>query len=397
MAEVFGAVERGFERVHEAFARGQAADPGGAQLCVYQGGGRVVDLWTGRDVAGDRPYDGDTLTVLMSCTKGMVTVCALMLVERGELDVEAPVARYWPEFAAAGKSKITVAQLLSHTCGLAGVDPEFGIDAPTLLDWDRCASALAAMEPLWPPGGAYMYHFITYGYLVGEVVRRVTGASVGAFFAEEVAAPLGLDLWIGLPAAEQHRVAHHFRTNPAFERQSLESLFKSLGFDLEARLTRTMIDTMVATDSLIDHMNLESYRAAEIPAGNGVGDARSLARMYAACVGEVDGVRLLSPTTVDLARTPRTDELSGPTPFDKLAPSASPQRFGLGFELPRTIMPMAGAGSFGHSGAGGRIAFAHLEKQIAVAYACNNLLWNGQTADPRWSAWGEALREIVDP
>ncbi len=332
----------------------------------------------------------------MSCTKAVVAVCALMLHERGVMDVEAPVARYWPEFATAGKEAVTVAQLLSHSCGLAGIDPEAGIDAPAMVDWDRCVSALAAMRPLWAPGSAYMYHFITYGYLVGEVIRRVSGKSVGAFFAEEIAGPLALDLWIGLPAAKQSHVAPHFRTNPAFERDGLTSFFKGMGFDTEERVLATMIDTMVATDCLIELMNTDPFRAAEVPAGNGVGNARSLAKMYAACIGEVDGVRLLRPETLAMARAPRTDALAGPPPFDAMPRAGAPQRFGLGFELPRTILPMFGEGSFGHPGAGGRVAYAHPEKGMAAAYVCNNLFWNGQTADPRWVGWSDALQRIAN-
>ncbi|HZZ37142.1 MAG TPA: serine hydrolase domain-containing protein [Caulobacteraceae bacterium] len=390
-----GVVAAGFERVRDAFAEDQKIDPGGAQLCVYRDGRMVVDLWTGHDSANSRPFTGDTITVLMSCTKAVVAICAHMLVERGQLDLDTPVVRYWPEFAQGGKEAVTLAQLLSHSCGLAGVDPSAGIDAPAMLDWDRCVHALAAMRPLWAPGTAYMYHFITYGWLVGEVIRRVTGKTVGAFLADEIARPLSLDLWIGLPADQQHRVAPHFRTNPAFEREALTAFFKAQGFDPGQRLLSTMIDTMVATDALIEAMNTAPYRAAEVPAGNGIGNARSLARLYAAAIGPVDGIRLLSFETLDRARRPQTDHLKGPHPFDGPVAGGSPQRFGLGFELPRSILPMLGEGSFGHPGAGGRVAYAHPEKGIAVAYVCNNLLWNGQTADPRWTGWSEALREIA--
>jgi CubicO group peptidase (beta-lactamase class C family) len=391
-----GTVAAGFERVREAFAEGQSIDPGGAQLCVWRGGEVVVDLWTGKDVVRERPYEADTLTVLMSCTKPLTAVVALRLAQRGLLDIEAPVARYWPEFACGGKEAITVAQLLSHSSGLAGIDAAAGIDAPAMLDWDRCTAALAAMTPLWAPGSAYMYHFVTYGFLVGEVVRRVSGKSLGRLFDEEIARPLGLDLWIGLPADKQSRVAPHFRTNPAFARETLSAAFKGMGFDPESRFLAAMIDTMVTTDALIEAMNTASYRAAEIPAGNGVGNARSLARFFAALIGEVDGVRLLSREMICEARRPRTDHLKGPPPFDQLPGGASPQRFGLGFELPRSILPMFGEGSLGHPGAGGRLAYAHPEKAMAVAYACNNLYWNGQTTDPRWAPWMSALAELAD-
>jgi CubicO group peptidase (beta-lactamase class C family) len=152
---------------------------------------------------------------------------------------------------------------------------------------------------------------------------------------------------------------------------------------------------MVATDALIEAMNTAPYRAAEIPAGNAIGSARALAKFYAALIGEVDSVRLLKPETVAAARQPRTDALKGPPPFDNLPGAGSPQRFGLGFELPRPILPMFGDGSLGHPGAGGRVAYCHPEKGFAVAYACNNLYWNGQTADPRWVPWATALSEIA--
>jgi CubicO group peptidase (beta-lactamase class C family) len=390
---VDGFVAAGFEPVARAFAEAQALDPGGAQLCVYRHGTPVVDVWTGTDTAHGRPYADGTLTVVMSCTKGAVAVLAHRLAERGELDLDAPVARYWPEFARNGKENVTVSHLLSHSAGLAGFDPAAGIGGAETLDWARCVAALEGMEPLWPPGTAYLYHFITWGFLVGEVIARVTGKPVNETFAAEIARPLSLDFWIGLPQAEEARVAPHFRSNALFTRDGLETTFRSLGMDTSSRLIRAMIEAMTATETLIDLMNERAGRAAVVPAGNGVANARALARLYAACIGEVDGVRLLSPAAVDLARTPQTDNLDGPPPL--VVRGGAPQRFGLGFELPRATLPMLGAGSFGHPGAGGRLAFAHPEKGYAAGYACNNLVWDGVNADPRW-AWMQALNEVVD-
>jgi CubicO group peptidase (beta-lactamase class C family) len=388
-----GYVAAGFEPVASAFAAAQAADPGGAQLCVYRHGVPVVDVWAGADAAHDRPWTGDTLTVVMSCTKGAVAVLAHRLIERGELDLEAPVADYWPEFAQGGKAGVRVSHLLTHSAGLAGFDPEAGIGAAGVLDWQRCVAALAAMEPLWPAGTAHLYHFITWGFLVGELIARAGGRPVNELFADEIARPLALDFWIGLPEAEEPRVAPHFRSSARLTREGLDGTFRAAGIDTSTRLVRVMVEAMVTTEALIDLMTERAGRAAVVPAGNGVASARALARLYAACVGEVDGVRLLSPATVERARRPHTDHLDGPPPF--LVRGGAPQRFGLGFELPRPTLPMLGAGSFGHPGAGGRLAFAHPEKGLAVGYACSNLVWDGQNPDPRWGFMA-ALNAVVD-
>jgi CubicO group peptidase (beta-lactamase class C family) len=388
-----GTVAAGFERVRDAFADAQARDSGGAQLCIYRGGKIVVDLAAGHDTVNARAYERSTLTVLMSCTKAVVAICSHLLVQRGQLDLDAPVSRYWREFARNGKADLRVNQLLSHSAGLMSFDPDSDITAVEMLDWDACTASLAEMTPLWDPSSAYLYHFITYGFLLGEVIRRISGRSVGAFLADEISRPLGLDLWIGLPQHAEGRVAPHFRSTDAVDAAVWRERFATLGFDTNQRLVRAVVRALTTTDDLIDLMTQRRGRAAEIPAGNGIGNARSLARLYAACIGSIDGVRLLSTATVDRARAPQTDGLRGPPPLDRLS-DGSPQRFGLGFELPRQIMPMLGEGSFGHPGAGGRLGFADPESGIAVGYACNQLLWDGLTTDPRWS-WCSALRDVV--
>lgn len=390
-----GTVEPGFEGVREAFAEAQAKDEGGAQLCVYRDGRKVVDLWAGRDKVNDRPYTENTLTVLMSCTKGAVATCANMLADRGLLDIDAPVSRYWPEFAQAGKEKVRVRHLLNHSVGLSGYDPAFGITARDMLDWDTATSALARMAPLWEPGTAYSYHAITYGFLVGEVIRRISGKSCGRFFADEIARPLGLELWIGLPADQEHRVAPHFAGAPQIKPEQWPAILQAAGIDLETGLTLTLLETFKVTDDAIfTVMNARPGHEAEVPAGNGIGNARSLAKMYAAIIGEVDGIRLLSAGAMERAREPQTASLAAPGDLGKLV-RVEPQRLALGFELARAPEPMLGPGSFGHAGAGGRMGFAHPESGVAVAYVCNNMLWNALEPDARWVGWTKALREAV--
>lgn len=375
--KVEGTVARGYEGVREAFAAGQANDPGGAQLCVYRHGKVVVDLWCGRDRANNRPYTSETVTVIFSAAKGLVSTCLHMLAERGLVDIDAPVSRYWPEFAANGKEHIPVSSLLAHTSGLSWFPPDSGIQLLGLVDWERCTSSLAAMKPLWTPETGYQYHSATHGYLVGEIVRRVSGKSIGRFLADEVAKPLGLSTWIGLPLSEEGRVAPIFNSS-------------------------------LAGNPFIWFMNLREALVAEIPSGNGVSDARSLARMYAALIGEVDGVRLLRPETMERARAPRTDSLPRvPYPpflrglyspaFSKDLPPPLKQRFSLGYELPYEASPMLGPGSFGQPGMGGRIGFAHPESGTAVAYVCNDTTWNAYAGpDPRWIPWLDALKGVVE-
>ncbi|GII05294.1 serine hydrolase domain-containing protein [Planobispora takensis] len=397
MTEVHGTVRPGFEGVRDGFARGQEGDEGAAQLAVYQDGHLVVDLWAGADPIGGRPVGGDSLGVVMSVTKGAVATCAHLLSLRGELDLDAPVRAYWPEFAAAGKAHISVSDLLSHRAGLSGFDPETRIGPASYLDWDACVAALAAMEPLWEPGTAVMYHTLTYGYLVGEVIRRATGRTAGTVLADLVAAPLALDLWIGMPESEEPRFLPQFSLRPQPGEEEVLAFLADLGLDRTDRLVRSTAATFHGITEAMEAFNRPEGRAAEIPAANGVADARSLARMYAATIGEVDGVRLLDGDGVARAVAPQTDELPAPPPFHRL-PATESSRFGLGYELPRPGLPMLGEGSFGHAGAGGRLAYAQPRTGTAVAYLCTNMAWNPAAGpDPRWLPWTEALEHAVGP
>ena len=350
-----GTVEPGFEAVRDAFAEAQAKDEGGAQLCVYQHGKRVVDVWAGTDKLNSRPYTADTITILMSCTKAVTAVCVHMLAQRGLIDYDAPVARYWPEFAAKDKGAITVRDILAHRAGLMGFDEEDEIFGPNLFDWNRCTSSLAKMAPWWKPGSAYAYHALTFGYLAGEIVRRVSGKTVGAFVDAEIAGPLKLDLWIGLPAEQEHRVAPHIVPARQLTEDQFRALFSSLGLDMNAPPVRAAFNMAVNGAEGLNLINTREAHAAQLPFGNGITNARALAKMYAACIGEIDGVRLLTRETMERARESQNENIGAPASLKPLA-GPGPQRFGLGFELPRAIEPMLGAGSFGHGGAGGRMA-----------------------------------------
>ncbi len=390
-----GTVEQGFDAVRDAFAEGQAHDEGGAQLCVYRLGRIVVDLWAGMDKLNARPFTADTITVLMSCTKAVTAVCVHMLAQRGLIDYEAAVARYWPEFAARGKAAITVRDILADRAGLMSFDEETGISGRNLFDWNRCTAALANMEPWWTPGSAYFYHALTFGYLAGELVRRVSGKTVGEFVDAEIAGPLKLDLWIGIPPEQEYRVAPHIVPRAQLTEEQCRALFSGLGLDMNSRPVRAAFNMITTGAEGLNLINTREAHAAELPFGNGIASARSLAKMYAACIGEIDGVRLLTRETMERARQSQDDGLGPPASLMPLA-GPGPQRFGLGFELPRAIEPMLGAGSFGHAGAGGRMAFAHPESGAAVAYVCNSMLWDGFSGpDQRWLGWTEALRAAL--
>ncbi|MEV5582681.1 serine hydrolase domain-containing protein [Streptomyces parvus] len=418
---VMGTVRPGWEGVRDAFARGQAEDPGGAQLAVRHGGRTVADLWTpgtgrfgygaapdeaagapgagsadGGGVTGSEAFRADSVGVLMSVSKALVAVCAHLLIERGILDPGDPVARHWPEFAAAGKAETTVADLLAHRSGLpAYTDDPAGLPQALLLDPAARVRALAAMSPVWDPGKAFLYHALTYGDLVGEVVRRVSGESVGRFFAREVAGPLGLDLWIGLPEREEHRFVPQRAVRPDPTPGQVAQAVERAGLAPDDRLATSLRASSAELGRATASFGTRRGRAAEFPAAGGIGDARSLARLYAALVGPVDGVRLLSAATVERARSPRTDHLPQPGVLRRLdGPHRS--RFGLGFELPRPGAPLLGEGSFGHAGAGGRLGMAHPESGLAVGYVCTAMTWEPSAGpDPRWMPWTEAVRQAA--
>ncbi|HEX6236659.1 MAG TPA: serine hydrolase domain-containing protein [Acidimicrobiales bacterium] len=389
MGDVQGTVEPGFERVREAFER-NFADHGevGAACAIYLHGRPVVDLWGGvADPAGDTPYTEDTLQLVFSSTKGATALCASLLAQRGDLDLDAPVARYWPEFAQAGKGDVPVRWLLTHHAGLPYIERVLTLDEA--LAWDPPVEALAAQAPVWEPGTAHGYHAVTFGWLVGEVVRRVTGRSLGTVFADEVAGPLGLEFWIGLPDRHQERVAP--LTNRGV-RHGDPHPEQATGMEAEGgRTLAEVIEQFLGPDSLLARalagtggvfttegvFNRPEVRAAELPAANGVANARSMARMYAAMIGPVDGAGvapLLTPEQVAVASTPQT---SGPDRVLMLETT-----FGLGFMTSSPFAPYGGAASFGHAGAGGSVGFADPENGLAFGYVMNRMMAN-LAGDPR--------------
>jgi CubicO group peptidase (beta-lactamase class C family) len=392
--EVQGRVEPGFERVRDAFAANFAEhNEVGAAFCLHVDGRPVVDLWGGvADETTGRPWEEDTLALVFSTTKGATAMCALLLAERGDLDLDAPVVEYWPEFGAEGKDRIPVRWLLSHRAGLPVVTETPPLE--DILRWDPIAAALAASAPVWEPGTAHGYHALTYGWLVGEVVRRVSGRSLGRFFADEIAGPLGLDFWIGLPAAEEPRVARLIAMTlgvedpAAFEAMGLpeEVMVVVRAFSDPESLSRRALDCSGAF-AAEDVWNSPEVHAAEIPAANAITTARSLSRLYAACVGDVEGGgRLLSPDTVKAASTTESDGL------DQVL--LSPSRFGLGFMLPSAFSPVGGPASFGHYGAGGSLGYADADHGIGYGYVMNRMEAN-LTGDPRTLGLTKAVYDCL--
>lgn len=373
MSQTFGWTATGFDRVADAFAKNFADGlEVGAAFSAYHRGEKVVDLWGGiADQATDRPWQEDTIIPVFSTTKAMTAICANRLADQGRLDVDAPVARYWPEFAKNGKATVPVSYLLSHQAGLAWIDGE--MTAEEALSWEPVIEALENQHPAWEPGTQHGYHATTYGWLVGEVIRRITGSSVGTYLRAEVADPLDLDLWIGLPEAEEHRVAMLISMIPPGV--SAETL-TSDSDDPIVQLMQSFLgpDTMLGkalfapggalTDQ--DIWNSRAMHAAEVPSANGISDARSLARMLAACVGEVDGVRLLSPEQVARASRQLTE---GP---NRVLMDMDIQ-FGLGFMLHGGLIPLGGPNSFGHFGAGGSVGWTDPDAELAVGYVMNRM------------------------
>ncbi|HWC36876.1 MAG TPA: serine hydrolase domain-containing protein [Acidimicrobiales bacterium] len=361
-AAVDGTTAPGFEAVRDAFADNlESGRDVGAAFAAYHHGRKVVDLWGGiADPATGRPWEEDSIVLVFSTTKGATALCANMLAERGMLDVNAPVVRYWPEFAQGGKAEIPVKYLLSHQAGLAWIDGEMSLEEA--LSWEPVVSALARQEPHWEPGERHGYHATTYGWLVGEVIRRITGTSVGTFFRTEIAEPLRLDFWIGLPEEQEPRVVPLIPFELPGGIDIREAMDAFLGAD------SAMGKALTAPGGALDEQvwNLRAVRAAEVPAANGVTDARSVARMYASMIGETDGIRLLGQDQLKRATTQLT---RGPNAvlFDLDI------QFGLGFMVPSELIALGGPGSFGHFGAGGSVGWADPDAGLAVGYVMNRM------------------------
>ncbi|WP_330354694.1 serine hydrolase domain-containing protein [Streptomyces chartreusis] len=384
--DVNGTVAEGFEPVRDAFVRNfETLGERGAALAVYRDGRKVVDLWAGtKDVDGTEPWQRGTAQVMRSATKGVAAAVLLALWQRGQLDLDAPVAEYWPEFKARGKERVLVRHVLNHRAGLPVLDRP--LTPEESLDPLRGPEAVAAQAPEWEPGTEHGYHALTYGWMLDGIVRRVTGKGTGEWIADEIAGPLGAELWLGLPAAEE-------AAGRAGRVGRVEAPEPASGAVLKARPKRSVTDAYQDPDSLtrrafaaitpFPDQNDPAYRASALPATNGIATADGLARVYAALIGEVDGVRLLDTATVERARA---EESSGP---DRVLVVNT--RFGLGYMLHGTASPLLGPGSFGHPGRGGALGFADPEAGIALGYVTNGFR-KTVTADPRAQGLIRALR-----
>lgn len=354
-APIAGEVCDGFQGVRVTFEENfTQREELGAALCVYRDGRRIVDLWGGyRDAARTRPWERDTLVCMMSVTKGIVALALWMLIDRDEVDLEAPVVRYWPSFGRAGKAGITVRQLLGGKAGVIYADAAAG----AAFDWQAMIAALEAQPPAWEPGTQGAYHSVTMGYLLGELVRRVDGREVATFIRQEIAAPLGIEFYLGLEQAQLPRVADLV---PSEQSDTLKQVAAGAG-----PLGRAW---RVLPRPLHEMVNTPEWRCGVMPSGSGHSNPHAIARIFAALAqgGAIDGVRLLSRASIEAAR-----ELQWSNPC---VMTGRAYRYGLGFFINNQINPLGpNPAAFGHTGLGGAVGFADPEAGIAFSYSPNRL------------------------
>lgn len=382
--QMHGSCAAGFEAVADAFAMSFAGRPTmGAALHVRIGGQSVIDLWGGiADERDGRAWEQDTPSVVFSCTKGLMSILVAHLVEQGRLDYAAPVARYWPEFAAAGKAGITVGQAMAHQAGLSA--PRQTLTEDDIVNWDRVVSVLAAQEPLWPIGSGYAYHALTHGWIAGELVRRVTGMSPGAYFADLVSGPLAVDAWIGLPDALADRPAHLQVSAPLSALWAEEAKKPAPNWPYKAMTLGDALPADLVTDN--GGFNRQRIRAAEIPGAGGIATAKALATIWSATVAQTQGIRLLGDAVIAEATGTQSQGMpvfGGEPPFS---------RWGYGFQLDSEARRYLGEGCFGHDGAGGQVGFADPSRRIGFGFVTN---WMMGPEDQRATGIISALRTVV--
>lgn len=343
----FGAVRTEFE------ANLASGADVGAAYCATVEGETVVDLWGGyADAAKTRAWERDTIVNVYSTTKTMTALTALLIADRGDLDFDAPVARYWPEFAANGKADVKVSHLMSHSAGLSGWKEPITND--DLYDWEKMTSLLAAQAPYWAPGTAPGYHALTQGYLVGEVVRRITGRSLGAVFREEIAQPLGADFHIGLPASEDGRVAELIPPPPG------TAIGEVSQTELQANMSNNPgIDVSVT--------RTRGWRGAEIPAAGGTGNARSVAEIHAILAngGVAKGKRFMSEAGCRKALELQVE--------GKDLIMGTPARFGMGFGLAGGMVPLPNPNTIYWGGYGGSLVIIDMDARTTFGYVMNKM------------------------
>jgi CubicO group peptidase (beta-lactamase class C family) len=379
--EIQGGAEDGYGRVVDVFTENlvSGADVG-AGVTLYAGGRKVVDVWGGvADARTGRPWTEHTPALIFSSTKGILAVCAYLLVQRGELELDVPVARYWPEFAGNGKADIPVRMLLNHRAGLPALDREFTLDE--VLAWEPVIAAIEAQKPLWEPGTAHFYHGMTYGWLVGEVIRRITGKMPGVFFRDELAGPLGLRTWIGLPERERESVAWLEPAPPGEPEEDVDPVIDR-AFTMGGAFAFPVADGEVT-------FNNPAIQAAGLPGAAGVSTSAGLARLYAGCVSAIDGAPILTRESIDDATVPQS---YGQELFGRVDEGA---RWGTGFMLDSPPWrPMLSDRSFGHDGAGGQLGFADDRFEVGFAYV-NNKMGAGRD-DQRANNLTAAIRSCLE-
>ncbi len=383
-------VADGFGAVADAF-RALVDDPAEDALAlgVYRDGGSVVDLWGGTDAVLGRPMPDDALMMVASCSKGITATVLAVLVEQGRLDPEQRVAQLWPEFAAAGKADVTVGMVASHTAGLPYPPLGTGLAGLDLHRGPAVTAALSGARPLWAPGTAMAYHPVTYGTLLDEIVRRATGRTVAAHLRDLVAGPLGLQMWIGLPEAEIPRVVPGRWDEPS---PMIPTSEQPPPGSYAAKRQAFLRENPPMEPDVTDPAEVREHYAAERPAIGAITDARSLARMYAALLGPVDGLRLVTDATLAAVTAARTDGVETLIESGTAGPDI---RFGLGYQLASPSMPGLGPGSFGHTGAGGRLGIADPDTGVAVGFLCSRMRDIGPAGDPRWRILLDAVRSVL--
>jgi CubicO group peptidase (beta-lactamase class C family) len=376
--EIHGLCEPRFERVREAFERNfLLRDEVGAAVAAWVDGELVVNLWGGTaDAAGCRPWRQNTLAAVISATKGLTSTCVHQLVERGDLDLGAPVARYWPEFGQAGKENITLGMVMSHRAGVIG--PRTRLRWQDVADWKLVCDRLAAAEPWWEPGTAQGYHGVSFGFILGEVFRRVAGCTIGQYLRTEIAEPLGIDVHIGLPASEHHRCAdlanHSQALQLLLDAQAPAGSPVALADHRKAGVAISLGLGFIPDETL--HINNpELWGKIELAGSNALVSALGLASFYNALSQE----KLLSRRHMDLVRTSQggfdTDLVLGPRVAD--------HGWGLGYMLNQRCHVGPNPRTFGHGGSGGSFGFVDLENRIGYAYVMNYYDVTEANADPR--------------
>lgn len=387
-----GFVDEGFGPVADAFTANFASGAEmGAACAVLHRGRLVVDLHGGTaDAVTGRPWTADTLTVGFSISKGLMALCAYLAQQRGLLDFDAPVSSVWPEFAANGKQDIVIRDVFAHRAGLMALDADLTL--ADVLAWEPVIRAIEAQRPLWEPGTAFAYHALTYGWLTGEILRRVTGNMPGALLADYLAGPTGVDAWFGLPAEHEHRVARMHAPRSKLMRigyRVLPSVLRRIGRKSAVRaVTLGSAFPFSLIDGCDGDFNTPAVHAAQIPAANAILDAKALATMYGAAVARVGGAPLLTQPSLADAVTVRS---AGDAWSSGLNPPGI--RFSTGFLINgipyRTLLSDT---SFGHDGASGSVGFADAESQTGFGYV-NNLI---AVRDHRANNLVAALRRCLD-